>query len=131
MEWVISVPTKVRQTKKKFFHLNLNVYRNAHHRVLSKAKVDWDELVAPTLAHLPVFDRIRISYILFTGSAQECDIMNVVSIVDKFFCDSLVKAGKLPDDNYNHVINTISGFGGIDRLNPRVDVVIESLAPTT
>lgn len=128
MEWVIPVPISVQQTKKKLFHLNLNVYRNAHHRTLAKAKVDWDALVAPTLAHLPIFDRIRISYILFAGSARECDINNVVSIVDKFFCDSLQKAGKLPDDNYNHVINTISGFGGIDRLNPRVDVVIESLA---
>ena len=29
--------------------------------------------------------------------------MNIISIVDKFFCDALVEFGVIPDDNYNYV----------------------------
>ena len=61
------------------------------------------------------------------GSNHKTDVMNWVSVVDKFFQDVLVKANKLPDDNYKYVPEIISKFGGIDKQNPRMEIVIEPI----
>lgn len=126
--WTILAPTSVMVTKKKKFYLNLNQYRNAHHHTLDKAKKEFAEIVMPRLVDLPTLARIRISYWLFAGTAQKCDVANVCSIVDKFFSDCLTAAGKIPDDNYDHVPVVAYGWGGVERGNPRVEAVIERLA---
>lgn len=125
--WIIEVPTSVMVTKTKKFQLNLNQYRNAHHHTLDKAKKEFAEIVKPKLSVLPVLAKIRISYWLFTGSNQKCDVANVCSIVDKFFSDCLTAAGRIPDDNYDHVPVVAYGWGGVEKGNPRVEVVIESV----
>ncbi|ANJ20712.1 endoribonuclease RusA [Roseobacter phage RD-1410Ws-07] len=43
--------------------------------------------------------------------------MNVGSIVDKYFSDTLVNQGKLPDDNYDHIILSSFSFGGVCRMD--------------
>lgn len=126
--WTIVVPTSVMVTQKKKFYLNLNGYRNAHHHTLDKAKKTFAEIVKPRLVDLPSLAQIRISYWLFTGTEQRCDVANVCSIVDKFFSDCLTAEGKIPDDNYDFVPVVAYGWGGVEKGNPRVEVVIESLA---
>lgn len=126
--WVVSVPISVPISKNTKFSLNLNQYRNAHHHTLNTAKVNFHEIVKKRLVGIPKLDKIRISYILYVKTRQLCDVANITSIVDKFFSDCLTAEGIIPDDNYNHVIMTASGFGGIDKDDPRVDVVIESVA---
>lgn len=74
---------------------------------------------------LPVFNKIRLTYTVYTGSSHKSDVMNWTSVVDKFFQDTMVKAGKLIDDNYQYVPEVISRFGGIDKVNPRVEILIE------
>lgn len=102
----------------------MNVYRNAHFHTLNAVKVRFQETVAPLIKHLPVLDQVSLSYELFPGSARTVDIANVCSIVDKFFSDSLVNLGYLPDDNYKHVLGVQYLFGAIDKGNPRVEVTI-------
>ena len=126
--WVIKAPLKVLTSRKKSFTLNLNQYRNAHHHLLDDAKKDFAEIMKPRLKGLPSLAHIRISYILCPRTAQLCDVSNICSVVDKFFSDCLTNEGKIPDDNYNHVIMVAYGFGGIDKHDPRVDIVIESVA---
>ena len=125
--WEVSVPIRVQVSRKKFWSLNLNQYRNTHHQTLSKAKIKFAAIVHPRLIHVPPLKRARFSYILYPGSAHEMDVANVCSIVDKFFSDVFVSAGKLPDDNIKFLPTVAYGFGHIDRLNPRVEVIIESL----
>ena len=125
--WVVSSPTKVLTGRKKPFYLNMNAYRNAPYHTLSDAKNDYYELIKPSLVGIPQLVQIRLSYILYTRNAQLCDTTNITSIVNKFFLDSLVKAEIIPDDNYNHVLNTADGFGGIDKNNPRVEIIIEDM----
>jgi hypothetical protein len=120
----ISVPISVPVTKKKKFYLNLNQYRNAHHFTLAKAKVNYHQIVEPRLSHLPRFDRIDLTYTLFTGTEQLCDVSNICSIVDKFFSDVLVSCGKIEDDNRKFVLSASYRYGGVDRTNPRVEVTI-------
>lgn len=126
--WVVSVPVKVMITKNKAFYLNLNQYRNAHHHTLDKAKKEFAEIVKPKLSSLPSLTRIRMSYILYPRTLQLCDVSNICSIVDKFFSDCLTTEHIIPDDNYNHVIMVAYGFGEVDKKNPRVEVIIESVA---
>lgn len=120
----ISVPISVPVTKKKKFYLNLNQYRNAHHFTLAKAKVNYHQIVEPRLSHLPKFDRIDLTYTLFTGTEQLCDVSNICSIVDKFFSDVLVSCGKIEDDNRKFVLSASYRYGGVDRTDPRVEVTI-------
>lgn len=126
--WEVSVPITVQVSKHKRWSLNLNQYRNTHHQTLAKAKIKFAAIVHPLLIGIPYITKARISYILYPGTAAECDVANVCSIVDKFFSDVLVSAGKLPDDNYKFLVATAYGFGEIDRINPRVDVIIEALS---
>lgn len=39
--------------------------------------------------------------------------MNVGSIADKYFSDTLVEAGKLEDDNQDHIVLSTFSFGGV------------------
>ncbi len=127
--WTIELPSSLQYVvrKPKLFHLNLNVYRNAPFHLLSDMKVLFSEIVAPRVDHLPPMDQIRLSYYLITGTRREPDVANVCCIVDKFFCDVLTKQGKIPDDNPSHLSMVAFGFGGYEKGNARVEVVIERL----
>lgn len=125
--WVIELPASIRVTKDKPFYLNLNVYRNAHYHTLNKAKTMFEQQVTPLLKILPKLINVELTYTLFTKTKQLSDVSNVCSIVDKFFCDSLVNLGYLPDDNYNHLSKVVYCFGGVDKDNPRVEVSINPI----
>jgi hypothetical protein len=124
LSYTIQLPLNVPVSKKKKFWLNLNQYRNTHHQSLAKAKVNFHEIVAPRVAHLPRFDTINIVYIVYPGSEQLMDTSNVCSIQDKFFSDVLVAEGKIVDDNRKIVLSALYLYQEIDRINPRVEAVI-------
>jgi len=122
----IILPTTVA-LKKGIFRLNMNAYRNANHYTLSEAKIKYQEIVAPLVQHLPKLNQISLSYELFAGSARRMDVSNGCAIVDKFFSDSLVNLGYLPDDDYKHLLGVQYLFGSIDKGNPRVEVTIHPI----
>ena len=107
--------------------MNLNVYRNTHYQTLNQVKVTFQKQIAPLLVQLPKLNQISLSYELYPQSNRLCDIANICSIVDKFFSDSLVNLGYIPDDNYQHVLGVQYLFGSIDSKNPRVEVTINPL----
>lgn len=123
----LRLPIRVPVSKKKDFILNLNQYRNTHFLVLNKAKATFKELVADGIKPLPVMDRAFFVYTVYPQTRALSDVANYCSVVDKFFSDALVEAGKLPDDNFNFVPQVIYSFGSVDKFNPRVDVEIYSL----
>ena len=119
----IDLPIKVKVGRKDYV-LNLNFYRNAHYHILNQMKVEFSKCIADTLATLPSFKSVELKYTLYPKTKHLCDVSNVCSIVDKFFCDSLVNANKLPDDNYEYLKNIQYSFGRVDKDNPRVTVTI-------
>ena len=127
--WTLNLPTYIPYGVRKVrnFHLNLNVYRNASFHQLNDMKIKFAEQVAPLLTDLPKMEQIRISYWLVTGSKTTPDVANVCCIVDKFFCDVLVKEGVIPDDKPEYLSMVAFGYGGYDKGNPRVEAVIERL----
>ena len=124
--WTISLPLRVAVSKNKEFALNLNQYRNAHFHVLNKAKSEFTDIALKLIqeAGIPTLAQVTLEYIVYPGTRQLCDVNNSCTVVDKFFSDTLVEAKIISDDNYKFVPESRFRFGGIDRENPRVDVVV-------
>lgn len=122
---LIIAPLSVKQNKVKNFCLNLNVYRNSHYHTLNTVKKRYKEAVREQIKQLPVMAKITLVYTLYPKTKRLCDISNILSIHDKFFCDALVELGKLPDDDYRYLAEVSYRFGRVDRLNPRVEILIK------
>jgi hypothetical protein len=120
----------------KTWILGLNRYRNTHHFTLNAAKIAWKENLrraffegdrrAPelTLYDSPPF---RFTYTAFPASNRKFDLGNVLSIVQKFTDDALIEFGIIPDDSYKVIPVVVYQFGRVDKTNPRVELVIDSL----
>jgi len=117
-------PLYIQQTKTKKFYLNLNVYRNTHFRTLNSTKIKYKDYIKPQIQALPVFEKVELIYTLFPKTKRLCDIGNILSIHDKYFCDALVEFNKIPEDNYLHIPKITFNFGNVDPDNPRVEIEI-------
>jgi hypothetical protein len=111
----------------KSWILNLNTYRNTNRFTLNDVKILYKGMMQEQIAKLPELSKVAVRFILFPKSARKTDTPNVCSIHDKFFMDALVEAKKLPDDTFEHYVETGYKFGGIDRHNPRVAIEIYSV----
>jgi hypothetical protein len=122
--WTLDLPTYIQVTPRKRLALNMNGYRNWHHRDQSKTKVMFEEIVRPLLKGIPRQEKVHLHYELFVGSGHRCDLMNVIAIVDKYFSDALSHSKAIDDDHTGIIVSTSAAFGGVDRTNPRVSVTI-------
>lgn len=123
----IAAPISVTLDSGKSWQLNLNVYRNAHYFTLNDAKVAFSNVMKESISELPQMEKIEITYTLFPKTKHLYDISNVLSIVDKFFCDALVENRIIEDDNYTIVRKVQFEFGEVDKLNPRAEVEIREV----
>lgn len=119
----IDLPLTIKLGRKDYA-LNLNIYRNAYYRTLNDIKVKFTEEVTPQILNLPTYKTVSLIYTLYPKTKRLCDVANICSIVDKFFCDVLVKNHKLEDDNYTIVKDVKYQIGKVDKENPRVTVTI-------
>lgn len=76
------------------------------------------------LAGIILSTPISIQYTLHRKDRREGDRSNVLAVVEKFFCDSLVNFGCLPDDTDQYIESSHYFTGEIDRENPHVDIII-------
>ena len=121
----IKLPLEIYYSKNKKFILNLNNYRNAHYRVLATAKKLYSENLQASLKGIkPFTEPVVLEYTYFAKSNRRLDVSNPCSIIDKFTCDALVKAGVLADDSYNEIDKVIYKFGGVDKSDARCELVI-------
>lgn len=107
----IRIPCRIllytkKDGKKKFFSLNLNIYRNTHHAILSRAKKTYSELLRPLLSNVKPKKEVSLTYKLFLSNKRRIDPNNFYYIVSKFFEDSLVENKILEDDNYTIIKKT-------------------------
>lgn len=124
----LDIPIKliVGVRKKKNIFLSMNnafkwrdVQRNSY-------KQAYADLIKPQIEQLPRLKRIiSITYEVHRGDRRSFDVMNTVSIIDKFFEDALVVNGIITDDNFKVVPMVIGMIGEYDKSNPRVSVTIE------
>lgn len=103
----------------------VNWYRNAHYQESNKAKIKFKEIIKPQLDSFdPIKGQIKIKYTFFAKMNNSPDLDNFIGTVKKFFQDSLVESGLIEEDNVNVIIANSESYGGIDRLNPRVEAEI-------
>lgn len=125
--YVVDVPTYVKVSKRQVKALNLNVYRNLHHHHLNEQKKNFHAEVKTKLGNLPHMQQVAIHYEVFAARNNRVDTMNIGSIVDKYFSDTMVEAKRLLDDNFNHIIGTSFSYGGVERLGGFCRITIYEL----
>lgn len=114
---------------KKTTLLGLNFYRNAHYHVNNKVKINFERLIAEKIKdkiNETYFKEYMIHYELYYKNSQ-CDLMNVVSVIDKFVQDSLQELGIVENDNVKYCKEVVASVGGQDKENPRVRVIITNI----
>lgn len=119
----ISMPLKVKLGRQEYI-VNLNQYRNWHYHVMNGVKKNYQAMAAKELCSLPPMNKIRLEFKLFKGSLRRTDRANVLSVHEKFFCDALTKCSVIEDDNDDCIESTLYTSGGLDRKNPRVEIII-------
>jgi len=103
--------------------LNLNGYRNWHYQISNEVKHNFMPItVEPFRAK-----RIKISYRVTKRRKARYDTMNIITIVDKFFCDWLVSERMIPDDSCENVeIGGVVGDYGIrDCCTAEIEILKE------
>lgn len=124
---ILIAPLNLQQTKKKKFLIGLNAYKPTHYLTLNRLKIVYKELMSKQIKALPVFNKVELIYILYPQTKRVCDIGNLLSVHDKFFCDALVEYGKLEDDNYIYIPKITFMIGEVDKINPRVTIEIKEI----
>jgi hypothetical protein len=127
----VRLPTYINVSKKSSKALNLNIYRNLHHHHLNKQKQNFHDDVKPLLKDIPKAEKIWIHYTIFAPRYGRLDTMNVGSIVDKYFSDTMVEAEKIMDDHFDHVVLVSFSFGGVRPMDGHAIAKIHILEQET
>lgn len=114
-EFVTYLPciSMVGKRKKKKISLSWNYFYNYHKNYKGTIKEHFMELYKNYLPSEPISNVIQITYTLYTVDRRECDVANVCGLVDKFYCDTLVKHGILKNDSFKYVPKILYEYGGI------------------
>ena len=118
------LPRKTKKDKKVI--INLNNFRNLHYIINNESKKKYKEVIKDQLDGLILTPPIDLTFTLFKGSKRKSDRANVLSIHEKFFCDALVECGCLKDDADEFINSTHYYSGGIDKIDPRVEITIST-----
>ena len=106
----------------------MNNYRNWHYQTADTTKKLFKEAVTPQILALPdltaLWGQIHLHYTLYPPTRQRRDLMNAVSVIDKYFSDALVELGKLADDDLENIRSLSCIAENVDKANPRMEVVI-------
>ena len=121
----VMLPRKTRAAKR--VSLNMNTYRNLHHRTSNDAKKAYTKLVSEQLINLEIQTPVEITYKVYKGSNRRLDKMNVISVVSKFLLDAITEYGCWEDDNDIYVKTETILPTELDRVNPRVEVIIKEI----
>ena len=121
----VTLPRKT--VKDKRIALNMNTYRNLHHRISNDAKKAYSEALRGQLEGLSIQTPVEVTYKVFKASKRRLDKMNVISVVSKFLLDSITEYGCWEDDNDDYVKTETILPTELDRENPRVEINIKEI----
>jgi Holliday junction resolvase RusA-like endonuclease len=116
-----------KTVKDKRVSLNMNTYRNLHHRVNNNAKKVYSEELREQLEGLSIQTPVEITYKVYKASKRRLDKMNVISVVAKFLLDAITEYGCWEDDNDDYVKKETILPTELDRENPRVEIIIKEI----
>ena len=115
-----------RKTKKDTKILvGMNWYRNAHFRNSNQVKQYYHKLIHSKVTQSQKLkNKYMVSYTLYPSNSN-CDLMNVVSVIDKFLNDALQDCGVVINDNIKFYKSMTATVKEVDKLNPRIEIIIE------
>lgn len=122
----LSLPLFITNRSNKRKWLTLNNYRNWHYQVSNDIKRRFKSEVFDKL-NFNIKGKVKIEYFYFAPDKRTRDLMNVISVIDKFFQDAMVDRGCIESDDLSTVVEVNSCYMGIDKLDPRLDVMITKL----
>jgi len=104
----------------------MNNYRNWHYQESNSIKktFKWDIM---SMLDFKFSGKIGIRYFYYAPDKRKRDLMNVISVIDKFFQDAMVENGCIENDDLSTVTQISAVYMGIDRNNPRLDVSITKI----
>jgi phenylacetate-coenzyme A ligase PaaK-like adenylate-forming protein len=99
---------------------------------MSKGKKVYKEYVYGLLdeakAFNTSFEKVELTYTYYHGNKRRIDLMNPVSIIDKFTQDALVSYGLYEDDNSLYVPKILIKWGGaVPKDEARCDLTIREM----
>lgn len=82
-----------------------NEFRRMHHFTIAKRKKEWEEIVMVEVKRQSIqkVNQVTMEYNLHFANNRRRDADNYATSC-KFIQDGLVKAGILPDDDFDHVL---------------------------
>ena len=113
--------------KPKRYYINMNTYRNLHHRVNGMLKKKYLEAVREQLDGIKIETPCEIIYKVVKPSKRRLDKMNVVSVTSKFLLDAITESGCWEDDNDDFVKTETILPTEYDKNNGRVEILIKSI----
>ena len=105
----------------------MNAANTWHYQVKGQVKKKYEEVAWSKIHKLRFPKRITLEFVLWKADKRRGDRSNVLSMHEKFFCDAMTKSGCIVDDDDRYIESTTYRTGGIDRSNPRVDIVIREI----
>ena len=131
-KFILPIYGIVKPTKNnKNCAITLNWSRSAHYRDYGKAKKAFKLLMNNQFRKSDKFEgQIKIDYVYYANK-KGTDLDNFVGMARKFFQDALSEFGLIEDDNTNIIIASSEVYGGIDKLNPRVEAEINNVSHET
>ena len=99
-KYSLTLPIYQNNSKGNKFLLSMNWYNTTNNFVIDPFKKLYHRLVAEQLKNIEIekLKQYKTHYKLYIDKTN-CDMMNVVSVIDKFVQDGLVKFGLIEDDN--------------------------------
>lgn len=122
----LSLPLFITNRSNKRKWLTLNNYRNWHYQVSNDIKRRFKSELFDQL-DFRIEGKVKIEYFYFAPDKRTRDLMNVISVIDKFFQDAMVDRGCIESDDLSTVVEVNSCYMGIDKQDPRLDVMITKL----
>lgn len=132
-DWEFTLPLTVvmpKKTKKdKKVSINVNWYRNAHHRVSNDVKKAYKELIKIQFDGVRKPEgKIHVHYEYYAARNNAPDLDNFVGTAKKFFQDAMAELGFIEDDNVNFIPSNSEKYCGVDKENPRIVAKIQELS---
>lgn len=124
----VDLPRK--RGKPKRIYLTFNSVKTLHFQVYNQAKHMVHDLIRDQIGamgwHNHVPEPAKVTCYLYNTGERQQDLDNCFIAV-KFALDAIVTQGYLYDDSVKYVKSVQYLYGGIDKANPRYEIVIESM----
>lgn len=125
----LELPIYWQEKKNKTVLVSMNKYRNYPYFTQNRLKRDYHSLISFSLLegkYEPLKGGYEIRYKLYYKNSN-CDMANVISMIDKFLNDALKENKIITDDNVKIYKKITGEVAGQDKQNPRVEIEIRGI----